>query len=103
MPRGPKHAKSKVENKPPVASKSPKDQRAGVTDPEKTVEQSLKFKAEALNLQVEAQEQRTAISEILRTISSAPIELQPVLEGVVKSATRFCGAHDAELYRLHET
>src|SRR5262245_6676298 len=103
MPRGPKPAKSKVETKPPVASKSPKDQGARVTDLEKRLEEALKGKAEALKLQVEAQEQRTAISEILRTISTSPIDLQPVLEGVVKSATRFCGAHDAELYRLHET
>jgi len=48
----------------------------------------------------EALEQQTAMSEILRAISTSPTELQPVLDAVVKSAVRFCGAHDAELYRL---
>ena len=51
----------------------------------------------------EALEQQTAMSEILRAIGTSPTELQPVLDAVVKSAVRFCGAHDAELYRLDGT
>ena len=51
----------------------------------------------------ESLEQQTATSEILRVISTSPTELQPVLDAVVKSAVRFCGAHDAELYRLDGT
>jgi signal transduction histidine kinase len=51
----------------------------------------------------ESLEQQTAMSEILRAISTSPTDLQPVLNAVVKSATRFCGAHDAELYKVHGT
>jgi signal transduction histidine kinase len=48
----------------------------------------------------EAHEQQTATAEILRIISTSPMELQPVLEVVVKSAARFCGADDAIILRL---
>jgi two-component system, NtrC family, sensor kinase len=95
MGRGPKPAKSK-EAKPTLARKSPKDDGARVRDLEKQLAEALRDKAEA-------QDQRTAISEILRAISASPMDLQTVLEGVVRSATRFCGAHDAELFRLDGT
>src|SRR5215467_11852647 len=102
MGRGPKPEKSKVEAKPLVGRKASKDD-AGVRDLEKRLAEALRDKAEALKLRAEAQDQRTAISEILRAISASTMDLQRVLEGVVKSATRFCGAHDAELYRLDGT
>ncbi len=48
----------------------------------------------------ETLEQQTATAEVLRIISTSPTELQPVLEVVVKSAVRFCGADDAIILRL---
>ena len=48
----------------------------------------------------EALAQQTAMAEILRVISTSPTNLQPVLDEVVKSAARFCGAPDASIFRL---
>jgi two-component system, NtrC family, sensor kinase len=49
----------------------------------------------------EALAQQTAISDILRVISSAPTGLQPVLAAVLDNAARLCNTTDAHIFRIH--
>jgi GAF domain-containing protein len=49
----------------------------------------------------EALEQQAATAEILRIISTAPTELQSLLEVVARSAARFCRADDVTIFALH--
>ena len=45
-------------------------------------------------------EQQAATAEVLRIISTSPTKLQAVLEIIVKSAARFCGADDVTIFEL---
>ena len=47
----------------------------------------------------ETTEQHTATSEILRVISSAPSDLQPVFQAMLKNAVRLCDAKFGNIYR----
>jgi two-component system, NtrC family, sensor kinase len=78
MRRGPKQAKAKVEAKPPLPRKSPKDDGAQVRDLETRL--------------AEAREQQTATAEILRAISNAQTDAQPVFDAIARSAVRLCEA-----------
>ena len=49
----------------------------------------------------ETLEQQTATGQILRVISSSPMDTQPVFEMIAESAARLCEAHDALVRRVH--
>jgi GAF domain-containing protein len=42
-------------------------------------------------------EQQTAIADILRVISASPTDIQPVVDAIAESATKFAGAEDASV------
>jgi signal transduction histidine kinase len=85
---------------PSSRRRPPKSEGSQVQDLETRLAESLereKAKARALT---EALDQQTATSEILRVISQAPGDLQPVLTAVAQNAARLCDARDVGIVRL---
>jgi len=70
------------------------------------LEQQLKASrqqiTEARERLVEATKLQTATSEVLRIISNAPREIQPVLDAVAENAARLCDANNARIWRLED-
>ncbi|MGI9538432.1 MAG: SpoIIE family protein phosphatase [Desulfocapsaceae bacterium] len=48
----------------------------------------------------EAVQQKTAISEILRSISNSPSDVDSILETVAENAARLCDVNDAEIFKV---
>src|SRR5215470_3612542 len=48
----------------------------------------------------EAREQQAATSDILRVISSSPMDLQRAFAEIATSAARLCDAHDATIFEV---
>jgi hypothetical protein len=100
MRRGGKPAKAKVAAKLPVAPKSRKNEGSGVHDLETRLAEALEQLQTRNRELVEAQEQQTATSEILRVISRSPTDLEPVLEAVARTSARLCDAVDVTILRV---
>src|SRR5262245_56109976 len=100
MRRGPKPKKSKVEAKPLVARKSPKDEGARIRDLEKRLAEARRREADAVKREAEGQEQQAATAEILRVISSSPTDPQPVFDTIAASARRLCAALFSIVFRF---
>src|SRR6266478_2837826 len=92
MRRRAKPTKPNVEAKPSVARKSLKNEGSRVHDLEKRLAESLERERAKDRALVEALEQQTATSGILKVISGTPSDAQPVFEAIVASAARLCDA-----------
>jgi signal transduction histidine kinase len=70
------------------------------TDLERQLKACRRELAQAREHLVEALEEQTATSEVLRIISNSPTEIQPVLDAVGENAARLCDANNAVIFRL---
>jgi signal transduction histidine kinase len=91
MRRGAKSGKAKGDTRRPAARKPPRNDASRVRQLQKRLEEALQREAEAL-------EQQTATSEILRVISGAQQNVQPVFDTIVRSAVRLCNGSNAAVF-----
>src|SRR5258706_2181656 len=83
--------------KPPTARKAPtKGKRAlADVDVKKEISRLERELAEAL-------ERQKSTSDILNAINTSTIALQPILDTIVKTASRLCEAEFAMIYKLQD-
>jgi signal transduction histidine kinase len=82
-----------TKTKPSSAPKSARRGRVSVVD----LQEKLKRQARELE---EAREERAAIAEVLRVISSSPGELEPVFQTILQNAMRICEAKFGNLFEF---
>ncbi|MGA7233904.1 MAG: GAF domain-containing protein, partial [Xanthobacteraceae bacterium] len=82
-----------TKTKPSSAPKSARRDHVSVVD----LQEKLKRQARELE---EAREERAAIAEVLRVISSSPGELEPVFHTILQNAMRICEAKFGNLFEF---
>ncbi|MGB5184501.1 MAG: GAF domain-containing protein [Xanthobacteraceae bacterium] len=82
-----------TKTKPSSAPKSARRDHVSVVD----LQEKLKRQARELE---EAREERAAIAEVLRVISSSPGELEPVFQTILQNAMRICEAKFGNLFEF---